>query len=134
MVLCNQGCGTRIFFQIDKETGKNRPYNVHDKEKHVCPIMEMSKMYGGKWNTIPMHLIKKQILECYVAVNEANEFRKIDQIVDAVKTIYVNLEHVVSRMREQETQNIEWAGKLKDYQKKLVADQRRRDEEKRHTK
>ena len=92
-------------------------------------MMEMAKFYGGKWNTIPMNPIKKQILECYRAVNEANRFRNIDQIVEAVKTIYENLEFVITKMREQETQNTEWAVKLDAYKKKLVADQERRERE-----
>lgn len=126
--LCNQGCGTRLYFAVD-ENKKKRPYNVIDKQKHVCPMMEMAKFYGGKWNTIPMSLIKKQILECYRAVNEAHRFRNIDQIVDAVRTIYDNLEYVITSMREQETQNTEWAGKLDAYKKKLVEDQERREDE-----
>jgi hypothetical protein len=127
--LCNQGCGTHLFFKVDPDTGKKRPYNVLDQEKHICPMMEMAKFYGGKWNTIPMNPIKKQILECYRAVNEANRFRNIDQIVEAVKTIYENLEFVITKMREQETQNTEWAVKLDAYKKKLVADQERRERE-----
>lgn len=134
MVLCNQGCGTRIFFQIDKETGKNRPYNVHDKEKHVCPIMEMSKMYGGKWNTIPMNPIKLQIYRTHSISKMAFESRNIDRMLRALETTINNLKYVTGMMEEQEKKNTEWAGKLKDYQKKLVADQNRREKEKRDTK
>lgn len=127
--LCNQGCGTRIFFQIDKETGKNRPYNMHDKEKHICPIMEMAKMYGGKWNTIPLHLIRKQILECYRTTHEAQKFRNIDQWIDGIKNMAVLLQEIMDRIEEHEKKNREAAGKLDAYKKKLVKDQYRRAQE-----
>lgn len=126
--LCNQGCGTHLFFQKD-ENGVTRPYNMYDKEKHVCPMMEMAKFWGGRYNTIPMAPIKKKIEESYYAASEANKYRNIDQILEAIQDIVDNLQLVVFRMEGQEAQNKIWSEELDKYKKKLVEDQQRREDE-----
>lgn len=125
--LCNQGCGTHIFFQ------DRRPYNVSDKEKHVCPMMEMAKMYGGKWNTIPMYYIDAQIKSSYNACSKANQSRNIDEILKALSNTVDNLQRVVFEMERKEAENKEYADKLDDYKKKLVEAQERREKQKGHT-
>lgn len=128
MVLCNQGCGTHIFFK-DK-----RPYNVLDKKKHECPILEIAKCWGGFYNTIPMGYIKDKIIIAYEESCKASESRNIDDILVALTTTVDFLQYVVGKMELKEEENIEWAGKLEDKKKKLVDDQKRRDEQKRLTK
>ena len=122
-VLCNQGCGTRLFFK-DK-----RPYNMLDKEKHVCPMLEMAKFWGGYYNTIPMGKIFSTIAMAYEDCKAANESRNIDEILKALPMIVRRLADAIEVMGKQEDQNNEWAGKLESYKKKLVDDQRRREEE-----
>ena len=125
MVLCNQGCGTHVYFK-DK-----RPYNVLDEEKHDCPMLYMAKLWGGRYNTIPMGLIQSAIYACRNTASEVNKNRNIDQILRALELIVDRLQSVTFKMEKQEKQNTEWSNELEGYKKKLVADQRRREEEKR---
>lgn len=124
MVLCNQGCGTHVYFK-DK-----RPYNVLDKKKHDCPMLHMAKLWGGRYNTIPMSPVKYRIDEAYDHSILAQRSRNIDVILNALQITLDNLEPVVKKMREQEAQNTEWSNELEAYKKKLVDDQKRREERK----
>lgn len=125
MVLCNQGCHTHVFFK------NGRPYNVLDEQPHKCPMLEMAKMWGGRYNTIPMSYIKDAIFDSYILLSTANASRNIDEILHAVKAATDKLQYVTSRMATKEKENIIWSEQLEDNKARLVADQKKRDEEKR---
>lgn len=116
MTLCNQGCGTHLYFKI--VNGKKRPFNVLDNEKHDCPMLHMAKLWGGYYDTIPMGPIRWRIAETLKVLTE----------------MVNNLKFVIDKMDEQHTQNMEWKGQLEGYKKKLVDDQKKRGEQKRDTK
>lgn len=132
MTLCNQGCGTHVYFKI--VDGRKRPYNVLDKKKHDCPMLHMAKLWGGYYKTIPMGYIKEKIITAYEESRQAQDTRNIDDILRALTTTVDFLQYVVGKMELQEEQNTKWGDELESYKKKLVEDQRRRDEEKRDTK
>lgn len=89
----------------------------------------MAKMYGGKWNTIPMTPIQTQIHRAYTVSEMALQSRNIDRVLKALETTINNLKYVIGMMEEQTKKNTEAAGKLDAYKKKLVEDQYRRAKE-----
>jgi hypothetical protein len=126
MTLCNQGCGTHVFFK------EKRPYNVLDKKKHVCPMLEMAKLWGGYYDTIPMGIIQYWIVSAWDVSDSAYKSRNIDDILSALETTIKHLKNAIARMDEQHKKNTEWAGKLEGYKKKLVDDQDKRERAKGH--
>ena len=124
VILCNQGCHTHIYIK------NGRPYNVLDNKPHDCPMLKMAKLWGGRYNTIPMGYIKEAIFVVYSEISNANISRNIDDILKAFRLSNERLQYIIDRMETQEKQNTEWSNELDDYKDRLVADQHRREEEK----
>jgi hypothetical protein len=123
-MLCNQGCHTHIYLK------NGAPYNVLDNEPHKCPMLEIAKLWGGRYNTIPMNIIKNRIKQVFDNSRFAANSRNIDDILKALRTTVDNLQYVMFKMEEQEEQNTVWSNNLDAYKKQLVKDQNRREEEK----
>lgn len=127
MTICNQGCGTHVYFR------DGMPYNVCDDEPHkkTCMSLKMGKWWGGQYNTIPMDSILSYIEYAFECADIACQTRTVDDMIKAVKETQERLGHVLTKMAEQEKKNKKWKEEFAEYKTNLVQEQTLREERKR---
>lgn len=130
MDICNQGCGTRVYFKY--LNGVLTPFNVTDNEPHkkTCMSLKIGKWWGGEANTIVIDWIKASIETSYKSAMNAIKTRSIEDHDKAIKLICSELEFVMRTIKDQEKRNALEKKGFAEYKTNLVAQQTLREERK----
>ena len=125
MLLCNQGCGTRVYIKDGKV------YNVSDNELHKnsCMSLKIGKWWAGQEDTIPIRRIKAEIEECYRLAIRGDRLT-LEEMLDLIHTIQSNMEYVMRQLNDQEKWNALQKAEFAVYKTNLVAAQTLRRERK----
>lgn len=121
-LLCNQGCGTKVYIKDDTV------YNIADHKLHkdTCMSLKIGKWWGGYYNTIPIDRIKPSLETCKNLIR--GDRLSFSEMIAVINTLQSEMEFMMRQIRDQEKWNAKQKEEFAVYKSNLVQQQMKREE------